>query len=173
MRFQCINWELKQQQRWQLWKRHLRSELIALPQTLSRLFRFYKFVKCWQIFLELNFKGLYQSSRKEKESCCLVFLSSTKSEIRHFHVVVVMQWQLRNVQKSIMQVQSCCFAILTLLLFCCSRYCCCRCCLSSLVILMRQCQARKLPLLQFRSVLCDSQIKLITNDELGSRCLKG
>ena len=36
--------------------------------------------------------------------------------MRHFHVVVV-QRQLRNVQKNVMQVQSCCFANLTLLLF--------------------------------------------------------
>ena len=41
------------------------------------------------MFLELNSKGLYQSSGKEKESCYLVFLFSTKREIRHFHVVVV------------------------------------------------------------------------------------
>ena len=34
-------------------------------------------------------KGLYQSSGKEKESCCLEFPSSTKREIRHFHVVAV------------------------------------------------------------------------------------
>ena len=34
-------------------------------------------------------KGLYQSSGKEKESCCLEFPSSTKREIRHFQVVVV------------------------------------------------------------------------------------
>ena len=53
----------------------------------------------WAIFLELNSEGLYQSSGKEKESCCLVFPSSTKREIRHFHVVVV-------------NVQSCCFACL-------------------------------------------------------------
>ena len=59
--------------------------------------------------LELNSKGLYQSSGKEKESCCLVFPSSTKREIRHFHVVVVQRRQ-RNVQKSVMYVQSCCFA---------------------------------------------------------------
>ena len=50
------------------------------------------------IFLELNSKRLYQSSGKEKESCCLVVLSLTKREIRHFHVVVV-QRRLRNVQK--------------------------------------------------------------------------
>ena len=53
--------------------------------------------------MDLNFKELYQSSRKEKESCCLVFTSSTKRVTRHFHV-------LRNVQKSVMRVQSCCFA---------------------------------------------------------------
>ena len=62
------------------------------------------------MFLELNSKGLYQSSGKEKESCCLVFPSSTKREIRHFHVVVV-QRRLRNVQKSV--VKNCCFANLT------------------------------------------------------------
>ena len=77
------------------------------------------------IFLELNSKGLYQSSGKEKESCCLVFLSLTKREIRHFHAVVV-QLQQRNVQKSMMHMQSCCFTTINLLLFCHSscRYCC-------------------------------------------------
>ena len=40
-------------------------------------------------------------------------------DIRKVHVVVVQQW-LRNVQKSIMHVQSCCFAYLNLCLFCCS-----------------------------------------------------
>ena len=46
-------------------------------------------------FLELNSKGLYESSRQEKQSSYLVFLSSTKREIMHFQIVVV---------------QSCCFA---------------------------------------------------------------
>ena len=41
------------------------------------------------MFLELNSKRLYQSSGKDKESRCFVFTSSTKREIRHFHVVVV------------------------------------------------------------------------------------
>ena len=50
------------------------------------------------IFSEQNSEGLYQSSGKEKESCCLVFLSSTKREVRHFHVVIV-QGRQRNVQK--------------------------------------------------------------------------
>ena len=49
---------------------------------------------------------MYQSSGKEKESCCFVFPPSTKRDIRRFHVVVG-QRRLRNVQKSVMHVQSC------------------------------------------------------------------
>ena len=77
-------------------------------------------MKCWQILLELNSKRLYESSGKERERRCLEFTSSTKQEIRHFHVVVV-QWRQRNVQISLMHVQSCCFANLNLSLFCRSR----------------------------------------------------
>ena len=57
---------------------------------------FVYFVKCWQMFLELNSKRLHQSSGKEKESCCLVYSSSAK--FRNFYVVVVQQRQ-RNVEK--------------------------------------------------------------------------
>ena len=49
-----------------------------------------------------------------------MYMPSTKREIRHFNVVVVKQRQ-RNVQKSVMHVQSCCFANLILLLLCRSR----------------------------------------------------
>ena len=46
-----------------------------------------------------NVPKIDQSSGfKEKENCCLVFPSSTKHEIRHFHVAVVQRRQ-RNVQK--------------------------------------------------------------------------
>ena len=65
----------------------LKSE-VALHQTLSRLFHLVQFVKSWQ---EINFKRLYRISGKEKESRCPVFTSSTKREIRHFHVAVVQQ----------------------------------------------------------------------------------
>ena len=95
--------ELKQQRRRRLRKRELKSE-VALLQTLSHLFHLVQFVKCWQFFLELNFKRLYWR-------CCLVFTFSTKREINYFHVVVV-QWRQRNVQKNVMHVQSCCFASL-------------------------------------------------------------
>ena len=87
---------------------HLKSEFV-LSQTLSRLLHLVQFVKCWHFFLELNSKGLCQSIGKEKESnCCCLFTSSSKHEIRHF-CVVVMEWRQRNVQKTVMRMQSCCF----------------------------------------------------------------
>ena len=85
------------------------------------------------MFLVLNSKGLHQSSGKEKESCCLLFPSSTKREIRQFHVVVVQRRQ-RNVQnKRFARAESCCFACLNLLLFCRSR-CRRRRCVNSLLV---------------------------------------
>ena len=71
-----VNRELKQRQR-RLGKRHLKSEFMLL-QTLLRIFHFVQFVKCWQIFLELNFKGLYQSSEKESLGLCLCLLQNVK-----------------------------------------------------------------------------------------------
>ena len=66
------------------------SSTDALLQTpLSLLLLLVQFVNCWQFFLELNSKRLYRGSGREKESRCIVFTSSTKREIRHFHVVVV------------------------------------------------------------------------------------
>ena len=44
-------------------------------------------------FSGVESKRLYHSSRKEKESRCLVFTSSTKHEIRQFHIEVVQQQQ--------------------------------------------------------------------------------
>ena len=69
----------------------------ALLQTLSRLFQLVQFAKCWQIFLELSSKRLYQSSGKEKESGCLR---------RHFHVVVAQRGH-KNLQKRLMHVLFC------------------------------------------------------------------
>ena len=51
--------------------------------------------------MELNYKRLYRGSGKVKESRCVVFTSSIKREIWYFRVVVL-QWQQRNVQKSVM-----------------------------------------------------------------------
>ena len=68
-------------------------------------------------FLELNSKDCIRVQEKKKK---VVVVCSTKREIRHFHVVVVQRRQ-RNVQKGVLYVQSCCFAIINLLLFCRSR----------------------------------------------------
>ena len=101
---------VKQQRRRRLRKRHLEVNL-----------RFFKLYRAYSILsnignfcLELSSRALYQSSGKEKESCCLVFLSSTNREIRHFHVVIVQKRQ-RNIQKSVMHVQSCCLLIFAVL----------------------------------------------------------
>ena len=67
----------------------------------------------------MNPNRLYRCSGKERESRCIAFTSSTKREIRQFHVVVV-QRRARNVQKSVKKVQSCYFANQNLLLFLCS-----------------------------------------------------
>ena len=69
--------ELQQRRRRRLRERRLKSEA-QLLQTLSRLFHLVQFIKCWQFVLELNSKGLYQSSGKEKESLhCVHVLHKT------------------------------------------------------------------------------------------------
>ena len=76
--------------------------------------------------------------RKRKRKFCVVFTYSIKQarEIRKFHVAVE-QRRLRNVQKSVMHVQSCCFANINLLLFNCSRCRRRRRCLNSLLLWSR------------------------------------
>ena len=66
----------KQQRRRRLQKRHLKSDGTLL-QTL--LFHLVQFVKCWQIFQELNPKGLYRSLGEEKRNRCPVCLHSPQN----------------------------------------------------------------------------------------------
>ena len=80
---------------------------------------------------------MYQSSGKEKENGCFLFPSPTKREIGLFHVLVV-QRRLRNVQKSVMHVQSCYFANLNLFGFCRSHCRLRRRCLSSLLYFSKE-----------------------------------
>ena len=98
----------------------------------------------------MNSKACIKVQEKERESCFLVFLSSKKRYIRHFHVVAV-QRRLRNVQKSVMHVQRCCFTNLTLLLFCHPRCRHRRRCLSSLLVNHRTGEGRR------RQTLCDKR----------------
>ena len=77
VRHQFFIRDSQQQRRWQLRKRHLKSEVLLL-QTWSRLFHFVQFIKFWQFCLELNSKRLYRRWGKEKESLCLVFQKTWK-----------------------------------------------------------------------------------------------
>ena len=122
--------ELQQRWRRRLRKRQLKS-VFARVQTSSRLFHLVQLVKCWRICLEVDSKGLYQSSEKAKEGRCS--RPPKTREIRQFHVVVAQRRQ-GNAQKRVMDVQGCCFANLNLLgFFCRSRCRRPRRCLSSLV----------------------------------------
>ena len=81
-------------------KMYLKREV---PLALLRLFHLVQCIKFavffWSwILSDVRPEVTYCVEEKEKESCCLVFTSPTKCEIRHFHVVVV-QWQQSNVQK--------------------------------------------------------------------------
>ena len=112
-------------------KRHVKSDsrYFKLHRAHSDAFNWSNVGKSlWNWIL----RNCIKVQENKKESCCLVFPSSTKREFRYFHVVLVQRRQ-RNVQKSVMHVQSCCLADLNPLLFCSS--CCCRRrrCLSSLM----------------------------------------
>ena len=69
-------------------------------------------------FLGLNSKGPYLCLEKEKENfgVVLTFFVKRVRKSRKFHVAAV-QRQLRNVQKRVMHVQSCCLGDINLLLF--------------------------------------------------------
>ena len=99
-------------------KRILKSEFRGLFQTSSILFTFFLFLKSWRNCRGLNPKGPYLSLEKEKQNHCAVLTNSIKRarEIRKFQVADL-QRRLRNVQKSVMHVQSCCFAHINRLFF--------------------------------------------------------
>ena len=82
---------------------------LAFFQTLSRLFQFTENVKCERVSLELISWGRDSRLERERKVRRSLFTFSIKRDIRNFHVVVV-QWRQRNVQKSVMHVQSSCFA---------------------------------------------------------------
>ena len=98
-------------------KRHSKSEFVLFQNFIDLIHYHLICQQCSRYFLGLNPKGPYLSLEKEKENFCVVFTYSFKPvrEIRRFHVAVV-QRRLRNVQKSVMHVQSCCFVNINLLL---------------------------------------------------------
>ena len=71
------------------------------------------FERSYSISLTLaNLGECYLSLEKESDNFCAVFTYSIKRalEIRRFHVIVV-QRRRRDVQNSVMQMQSCCLLI--------------------------------------------------------------
>ena len=105
------NREFKIPLQWWRRKRHLKREFVFF-RSLSQLLQLSFFVKCKLTLSETNSLELYSSSERETKFCRRLFTSSIKREIRHFPVVVE-QWQRRNGRKSMMHVQSCCFAYST------------------------------------------------------------
>ena len=100
--------EFTQRRRPWLRKRHLKVNLRCLK--LNRAYSIsFNSSNVGKLFWSWILKdSVHQSSGREKERSCLLFPSSTKREIRQFHVVVVQRRQ-RNLQKKVMYVQSCLF----------------------------------------------------------------
>ena len=80
-----VDRELRQLRRRRKRKRHVKNEF-ALFQSSSLLFHLPQFVKCWRIFLELNSKGLYPSSEKEKRKSlsCVHVLHARNEKLGSF-----------------------------------------------------------------------------------------
>ena len=89
---------------------HAASNFIALipSRSVRQILAFF--------FFGVEFYITVAKFRKRKRKSLSLFTSSSKREIGYFHVVVVQWWQ-RNVLKSVMRVQSCCFANLNRFLF--------------------------------------------------------
>ena len=112
-------------------ERRLKSEF-AFFCSLSQLFLPTYFVKCRRTLLELNSLGLYPSTERAIKFRPSLLTSSIKLEIRHCYVVVV-QKRAKKCTKSVMHVQSCCFAFETYCFFLRSRCCLRRWILKSLI----------------------------------------
>ena len=95
-------------------ERRLKSDF-AFFQCFSRLSLHTYFVKYRGTLLNLNSKGPYPSSEREITFRRCLFTFSVKRESRHFHVVVGKKRQ-RNMQKSVLHVQSYCFVNQTIVI---------------------------------------------------------
>ena len=118
------------QQRRRRRRRRLRKRHLEVNLRFFELYRAYSILSnIGNFFLELSSRGLYQSSGKEKKSCCLVFPSSTgKQEARRSRAETAKKCTKKRVARAELL-----FANLNLLLFCRSRWRRRRRCLSSLL----------------------------------------
>ena len=108
-----ISRELTIRQRRRPWQRRWKIAPASF-QTISRLSQVAQLLKRREVMLELK----REFQKEMVEFIALPFPSSKKLKIWSFHVVVAQERQ-RSVQKSVMHVQSCCFANLILLLWSC------------------------------------------------------
>ena len=118
------------QQRRRRRRRRLRKRHLEVNLRFFKLYRAYSILSnIGNFFLELSSRRLYQSSGKEKKSCCLVFPSSTgKQEARRSRAETAKKCTKKRVARAELL-----FANLNLLLFCRSRWRRRRRCLSSLL----------------------------------------
>ena len=101
------------------WCKELKQQWceFALLQTLSRFIPSLSVLQLLAIFFwSWILKDWIKVQEKKNEVVVLCSHSPQNVEFWHFHDIVV-QWQQRNVKKSLMHVQSCCFANLNPLLF--------------------------------------------------------
>ena len=97
--------DLTIRQRWRPWKRHWKIDS-AFFQTISRFSRVAQLLKRREFMLELKRGGHARVQTEMVEFIALPYPSSNKKlKIWSFHVVVV-QGRRRNVEKSVMHVQS-------------------------------------------------------------------
>ena len=102
------NRDLTVRQRRRPWKRRWQIDFASF-QTFSRLSQFTLLLKRREFWLELKRRDRAGIQTEMKEFIALPFPFSSKQKIWSFHVVVVKGHQ-KNVQKSVMHVQRCCFA---------------------------------------------------------------
>ena len=99
---------MQQRRRRRRRRRRLRKRHLEVNLRFFKLYRAYSILSnIGNLFLELSSRGLYQSSGKKRK---VVVLCSRPRREHKRHVVVVQRRQ-RNVQKSVMHVQSCCLLI--------------------------------------------------------------
>ena len=106
--FKMENRDLTIRQRRRPWKRRWKTDFASF-HTFSRLSQFVLLIKGRGFWLELKREERAPVRTEIVEFIALPFPVPSKLKFRSFHVVVV-QWRQRNVQKSMMHVQNCCFA---------------------------------------------------------------
>ena len=104
----CTVRELMIQQWWHPWKRYWKVDSASF-QTISRFSQVILLLKRRDFRLDWREEATPEFKQEIVEFIVLLFPSSKKYKIWSFRVGVVQGWQ-RNVQNSVMRVQSCCFA---------------------------------------------------------------